>query len=177
VAQGYTGQEAAEAVQQHGIRLEAVKLPAAKQGFVLLPRRWAVERSFDGIARFRRLTRDYERLPETGRPALPGLCHLHARSSHNALAKCRPHNCTPSIWFNTRINPEHVPFSWKILLSGYVPEHLYESGRLETRVSFTELRRQAHINEKAPRCRSRSLWGDPETGLSIGVDLLKILVK
>jgi hypothetical protein len=58
-------------------------------------------------------------------------------------------NCTTSIWFNTRINPEHVPFSWKILLSGYVPEYLYESGRLDTRVTFTELRRQAHINEKA----------------------------
>ncbi len=33
--------------------------------FVLLPRRWVVERSFAGAARFRRLDRDYERLPET----------------------------------------------------------------------------------------------------------------
>jgi transposase len=65
VDQGYTGEEAAEAAQQHGIRLEVVKLPAAKQGFVLLPRRWVVERSFGWIARFRRLARDYERLPET----------------------------------------------------------------------------------------------------------------
>jgi transposase len=65
VDQGYTGEDAAEAAQQHGIRLEVVKLPAAKQGFVLLPRRWAVERSFGWMARFRRLTRDYERLPET----------------------------------------------------------------------------------------------------------------
>lgn len=65
VDQGYTGQEAAEAAQQHGIRLEVVKLPSAKQGFVLLPRRWVVERSFGWIARFRRLARDYERLPET----------------------------------------------------------------------------------------------------------------
>jgi transposase len=65
VDQGYTGEDAAEAAQQHGIRLEVVKLPAAKQGFVLLPRRWVVERSFGWMARFRRLTRDYERLPET----------------------------------------------------------------------------------------------------------------
>jgi transposase len=65
VDQGYTGEDAAEAAQQHGIRLEVVKLPAAKQGFVLLPRRWVVERSFGWIARFRRLARDYERLPET----------------------------------------------------------------------------------------------------------------
>ena len=36
-------------------------------------------------------------------------------------------NCTTAIWFNTRVNPGHLPFSWKILLSGYVPEYLYES--------------------------------------------------
>ncbi len=42
-----------------------VKLPQAKRGFVLLPRRWVVERSFAWLARFRRLARDYERLPET----------------------------------------------------------------------------------------------------------------
>jgi transposase len=65
VDQGYTGEQAAEAALQHGIRLEVVKLPDAKKGFVLLPRRWVVERSFAWLARFRRLARDYERLPET----------------------------------------------------------------------------------------------------------------
>lgn len=65
VDQGYTGdQPLAEAAEQ-GIRLEVVKLPAAKKGFVLLPRRWVVERSFAWTARFRRLARDYERLPQT----------------------------------------------------------------------------------------------------------------
>jgi transposase len=49
----------------HGIHLEVVKLLEAKRGFVLLPRRWVVERSFAWAARFRRLSRDYERLPET----------------------------------------------------------------------------------------------------------------
>ncbi|MGZ8191724.1 MAG: Lnb N-terminal periplasmic domain-containing protein [Methylococcaceae bacterium] len=58
-------------------------------------------------------------------------------------------NCTTVIWFNTRINPEHLPFSWKILLSGYVPEYLYESGRLDTRIPFLELQQQAHINSRA----------------------------
>ena len=47
------------------IQLEVVKLPEAKNGFVLLPRRWVVERSLGWMARFRRLARDYERLPET----------------------------------------------------------------------------------------------------------------
>ena len=65
VDQGYTGETAAQAAQKHGIRLEVVKLPEAKKGFVLLPRRWVVERSFGWAARFRRLARDYERLPET----------------------------------------------------------------------------------------------------------------
>jgi transposase len=65
VDQGYTGKETAEAAAEHGIQLEVVKLPEAKRGFVLLPRRWVVERSFGWAARFRRLAKDYERLPET----------------------------------------------------------------------------------------------------------------
>jgi transposase len=65
VDQGYTGEDAAQAAQEHGIRLEVVKLPEAKRGFVLLPRRWVVERSFGWATRFRRLAKDYERLPQT----------------------------------------------------------------------------------------------------------------
>jgi transposase len=65
VDQGYTGEKATDAAKAEGIRLEVVKLPTAKRGFVLLPRRWVVERSFAWLARFRRLARDYERLPET----------------------------------------------------------------------------------------------------------------
>ncbi len=65
IDQGYTGDAAADAAEAHGIELEVVKLPEAKRGFVLLPRRWAVERSFAWMARFRRLARDYERLPQT----------------------------------------------------------------------------------------------------------------
>ena len=65
VDQGYTGEAAQERAAEHGMRLEVVKLSEAKKGFVLLPRRWVVERSFGWAARFRRLARDYERLPET----------------------------------------------------------------------------------------------------------------
>jgi transposase len=65
VDQGYTGEAPAQAAKAHGISLEVVKLSEAKRGFVLLPRRWVVERSFAWAARFRRLARDYERLPQT----------------------------------------------------------------------------------------------------------------
>jgi transposase len=65
VDQGYTGEEAAQVAQEHGITLEVVKLPEAKRGFVLLPRRWVAERSFGWMARFRRLAKDYERLATT----------------------------------------------------------------------------------------------------------------
>jgi transposase len=64
VDQGYTGQQAEADAAEHGIRLEVVKLEEAKRGFVLLPRRWVIERSFAWAARFRRLAKDYERLPE-----------------------------------------------------------------------------------------------------------------
>jgi transposase len=65
VDQGYTGDAPAAEAKEHGIQLEVIKLPQAKRGFVLLPRRWVVERSFAWVARFRRLARDYERLPAT----------------------------------------------------------------------------------------------------------------
>lgn len=61
--QGYTGQDAKADAQASGIELRLVKLPEAKKGLVLLPRRWVVERSFGWLARFRRLSRDFERLP------------------------------------------------------------------------------------------------------------------
>jgi transposase len=65
VDQGYTGEQPAADAQKHQIELEVVKLPHAKRGFVLLPRRWVVERSFAWLARCRRLAKDYERLPTT----------------------------------------------------------------------------------------------------------------
>ncbi len=61
--QGYTGKDTKDDAQAAGIELRVVKLPEAKKGFVLLPRRWVVERSFGWLARFRRLSRDFERMP------------------------------------------------------------------------------------------------------------------
>jgi transposase len=65
VDQGYTGEEAAVAASDEGIRLIVVKHNEPKRGFLLLPRRWVVERTFGWLGRFRRLARDYERLTTT----------------------------------------------------------------------------------------------------------------
>jgi transposase len=65
VDQGYTGEEPKQEAAKRGVDLIVVKLEEAKRGFVLLPRRWVVERSFAWAARFRRLSRDYERLPSS----------------------------------------------------------------------------------------------------------------
>lgn len=58
-------------------------------------------------------------------------------------------NCTTNIWMHTLVNVGHVPFSWKILASGYVPDYLYEVGRLDNTVPFEELKKRAHVNARA----------------------------
>jgi transposase len=85
VDQGYTGEDAYDEAISHGIHLEVVSLSEAKRGFVLLPRRWVVERSYGWMARFRRLARDYERLDTT----LEGLHYV--AFSLLMLHKAAPH--------------------------------------------------------------------------------------
>lgn len=72
---------------------------------------------------------------------------LHERPEfYNTLTT----NCTTSIWMSTQVNEQHVPFSWKLLASGYVPQFMYEQGRLSgSERPFAELQRDALINPKA----------------------------
>jgi hypothetical protein len=77
------------------------------------------------------------------------LRQLNALRDHAQWYNSLTTNCTNTIWLNTRGIPGHSPYSWKILLSGYVPEFLYEEGRLDTSVPFEELRRRANINARA----------------------------
>ena len=58
-------------------------------------------------------------------------------------------NCTSNIWMHSRVNPGHVPYSWKILLSGYVPQFLYERGKLDTSMPFDELKERSRVNALA----------------------------
>ena len=83
--QGHTGESSHADAASQGIELAAVKLAQAKKGFVLLPRRRVVERSFAWLARFRRLSRNYERLPHV-------LAGLHFWSLPCSCCR-RPHRC------------------------------------------------------------------------------------
>jgi hypothetical protein len=77
---------------------------------------------------------------------LKSMNELHEHPSYyNTLTT----NCTTSVLFHTRMNPESPPMSWKILLSGYVPDYLYELGRLDTSRPFVELERLSRVNERA----------------------------
>jgi len=64
VDQGDTGETPRQAAADHGIALKVVNLPDVTRGFVLLPRRWVVERDVGWMSRFRRLARDQERLAD-----------------------------------------------------------------------------------------------------------------
>jgi len=61
---GYTGKLVSWVNETFGIDLEIVKRTDDLSGFVLIPRRWVVERTFGNLGRYRRLTKEYELLPE-----------------------------------------------------------------------------------------------------------------
>jgi hypothetical protein len=67
-------------------------------------------------------------------------------------------NCTTTIAAHTRVNPEAPPWSWKILLSGYLPECLYELGRLDATRPFAELERLSGVNARAHAADHDSLF-------------------
>ena len=58
-------------------------------------------------------------------------------------------NCTINILMHTRVNPGHLAFNWKVLLSGYAPEYVYDNGRLDTSLPFEDLKKRSRINEAA----------------------------
>ncbi len=58
-------------------------------------------------------------------------------------------NCTTAIMTHLRVNPDHAPMSWKVLLSGYAPQYAWERGALDTRLPFEELKARSRINDVA----------------------------
>jgi putative transposase len=62
------------------VRLEIVKRPEGTKGFLLLPKRWIVERTFAWLARYRRLSKDYEYLTQTSEAMIHvAMIHLMVR--------------------------------------------------------------------------------------------------
>jgi putative transposase len=84
---GYTGQDFCAWVVEHcGWLVEIVKRSDDAEGLVVLPRRWVVERTFGWLYRFRRLSKDYEVLPETSEAWIYAamVCIMLQRLARNA---------------------------------------------------------------------------------------------
>lgn len=58
-------------------------------------------------------------------------------------------NCTTNILLHARGFPNRLKYNWKVLLSGYAAEYLYEIDGLDTKLPFEELKRRSLINERA----------------------------
>ncbi len=106
---------------------------------------------------------------ENGRKLfLEYIAKVNALKDQPAFYNTLTTNCTTNIWFNAGVNAERVPFSWKILASGHVPELLYEYDRIQTDgLPFSEVQQRAHVNaraqaaDKAPDFSQRIRQPDP----------------
>ena len=74
---------------------------------------------------------------------------INALKQHPEFYNSLTTNCTSNIWVHSRVIPGHLPYTWRVLLSGYVPESLYQNGKLGSGVPFEELRESSHVNERA----------------------------
>ena len=94
----YQGPALAQAFAAHGIRVGVVRHPDGTRGFVVLARRWAVERTLEWLSRARCLNRDHERRPDhhtdgvVGRPDHPD---AEAGERAAALAGVPPRRMDP----------------------------------------------------------------------------------
>jgi hypothetical protein len=76
-------------------------------------------------------------------------------------------NCTTMILAHSAVNPDPIPYSWKVLFSGYAPEYAYDRRRLDRSLPFEELKRRSLINaaaqaaDKAPDFSKRIRAGLP----------------
>jgi putative transposase len=74
-------------------RLEIVRRPQGVKGFVLLPKRWVVERTFSWLGRWRRLSRDYEHRTESSEAM------IHVASIGRMLRRMAPANAQPAFMY------------------------------------------------------------------------------
>ena len=74
---------------------------------------------------------------------------MNALREHPEFYNTLTTNCTTAILMNTRVNPGSLPFSWRVLVSGYTPAYVYESGRMDQSLPFEELKRRSLVNAAA----------------------------
>ncbi len=77
------------------------------------------------------------------------ISQLNELKTHPQFYNTITSNCTTDIWYNTQGDENRLPFSWKILASGYVPSYLYEEKRIDTSIPFAELEQRVHVNARA----------------------------
>jgi len=103
-------------------------------------------------------TEGLDHLVDDGRPGGRGQRGLHVLDYMRDINELREHprfyntlttNCTTMTLAHAAANPGHIPYSWKVLFSGYAPEYVYERGRLDRSLPYEELKRRAHINAAA----------------------------
>jgi hypothetical protein len=106
--------------------------------------------------------------PEGGRRVfLDYMRDINRLRDHPRFYNTLTTNCTTMIMTHAAANPGRIPYSWKILLSGYAPEYIYDSGRLDRSLPFEELKRRVHVNaaaqaaDKAPDFSRRIRAGLP----------------
>jgi putative transposase len=83
-------------------RIEVVSRPAGSEGFVKLPRRWVVERTFAWLGRYRRHSRDYERFSESSEAM------IKVSSIHRMLRFLKPDQSKKPVPFKYRKSQEKV---------------------------------------------------------------------
>jgi hypothetical protein len=57
-------------------------------------------------------------------------------------------NCTTNVLFHARASGGIARYNWKVLLSGYAPAYAYDIGRLDTSLTFADLKQRSHINAR-----------------------------
>jgi hypothetical protein len=75
-------------------------------------------------------------------------------------------NCTTMLLAHAAAGVGAVPYSWKVLLSGYTAEYAYDLGRLDRSLPFEELKRRGHVN---PAARAADAAPDFSRRIRVGV--------
>jgi putative transposase len=88
--------------EQVGYRIEIVSRPPGSRGYVKLPRRWVVERTFAWLGRYRRHSRDYERFSESSEAM------IQVSSIHRMVKLLKPDQSKKPVPFKYRKSQEKV---------------------------------------------------------------------